>query len=162
MGNEFGHPEWIDFPREGNGWSYKYARRQWNLVDDPNLKYHFLGDFDREMLRLICSVKDFHTTPLWKVWDEDNDQILAYRRRDFVFVFNFNPVKSFAGYGFLVPEGLYKIALDTDAKRFGGNGLNDDAVEHPTLHDKLYEQEKKGWLKLYIPARSAIVLKKNK
>jgi 1,4-alpha-glucan branching enzyme len=160
MGNEFGHPEWIDFPREGNGWSYKYARRQWNLVDDPTLKYRALGDFDREMLRLICSVRDFQATDIRKVWDSDSDQILAYMRQDLVFVFNFNPVQSFTGYGLLVPEGKYRIALNTDDRRFGGNGLNDDSVEHFTQHDKLYESEGKGWLKLYLPARSAIVLER--
>ncbi|MDR0699741.1 MAG: alpha amylase C-terminal domain-containing protein [Tannerella sp.] len=159
MGNEFGHPEWIDFPREGNGWSYKYARRQWNLFDDPNLKYHFLGNFDREMLKVICSVKNFQATAIQKVWDNDKDQILAYMRNDLVFVFNFNPVKSFTGYGFLVPEGKYKVALNTDDKRFGGNGLNDDSVDYFTQYDKLYEKDNKGWLKLYLPARSAIVLK---
>jgi 1,4-alpha-glucan branching enzyme len=160
MGNEFGHPEWIDFPREGNGWSYKYARRQWNLVDDLNLKYHFLGDFDRGMLQLICSVKDFQVTAIQKVWDNDKDQILAYMRSDLVFVFNFNPGTSFTGYGLLVPDGKYKVAFNTDDKRFGGNGLNDDSIEHITLHDKFYASENKGWLKLYLPARSAIVLKK--
>jgi 1,4-alpha-glucan branching enzyme len=162
MGNEFGHPEWIDFPREGNGWSYKYARRQWSLVDNPNLKYHFLGDFDREMLGLICSVKNFQTLALQKVWDNDRDQVLAYMRDDLFFVFNFNPSQSFTGYGFPVPEGRYKVVLNTDDRRFGGNGLNDDAVVHFTLSDALYDSEKKGWLKLYLPARSAVVLKKSK
>ncbi|MDR1225117.1 MAG: alpha amylase C-terminal domain-containing protein [Tannerella sp.] len=160
MGNEFGHPEWIDFPREGNGWSYKYARRQWNLVDDPNLKYHFLGDFDREMLRLTGSVKDFQATDIQKIWDSDSDQILAYKREDLIFVFNFNPARSYTGYGFLVPGGKYRVALNTDDKRFGGNGLNDDTVEHFTQPDTLYESEGKEWLKLYLPARSAIVLRK--
>ncbi|MDR0572971.1 MAG: alpha amylase C-terminal domain-containing protein [Tannerella sp.] len=160
MGNEFGHPEWIDFPREGNGWSYKYARRQWNLVDDRNLKYHFLGDFDREMLKLICNVKNFQATPLLKVWDHDKDQVLAYMRNDLVFIFNFNPVKSFADYGILTPHGKYKIVLDTDDKQFGGNGLNDDTIEHFTQEDSLYKSEQKGWLKLYIPARSALILKR--
>ena len=49
MGNEFGHPEWIDFPREGNGNSYDYCRRQWNLMYDTNLRYGQLGDFDKAM-----------------------------------------------------------------------------------------------------------------
>ena len=160
MGNEFGHPEWIDFPREGNSWSHKYARRQWNLVDNKELKYHFLSEFDREMLKIICSVNDFQSAPLQKVWDNDRDQILAFIRKDLVFVFNFNPTKSFTDYGFLVPPGSYKVALNTDAKQFGGNGLNDDSIEHFTQEDPLYEGENKGWLKLYLPARSALVLRK--
>ena len=80
MGNEFGHPEWIDFPRDGNGWSHKYARRHWDMVEYMDLKYHFLGDFDCEMLELIRSVKIFQSTPIQKVWDNDGDQILAYMR----------------------------------------------------------------------------------
>ena len=162
MGNEFGHPEWIDFPREGNGWSYKYARRQWNLEDDMNLKYHFLSNFDREMLKVIKNVRNFQAMPIQKVWDNDGDQILAYMRRNLVFVFNFNPVKSFTDYGLLVHEGEYEVVLDTDATQFGGFGLSDDAVHHFTQYDALYEKEKKGWLKLYIPARTALVLKLKK
>lgn len=159
MGNEFGHPEWIDFPRQDNGWSYKYARRQWDLVDNPNLKYKFLGDFDKAMIHLIGKIKNFQNTPIQKVWDNDGDQILAFQRDKLVFVFNFNPDKSFTDYGFLVPPGKYKTVLNTDATQFGGFGLNDDSIEHFTTHDPLYKGENKEWLKLYIPARSAIVLK---
>lgn len=162
MGNEFGHPEWIDFPREGNGWSHKYARRQWELVDNMNLKYHFLGDFDREMLELISSVKDFESTPIRKVWDSDGDQILAYMREDLLFVFNFSPDRSYADYGFLTPMGKYEVVLNSDALRFGGFGLADDSIAHLTNFDPLYKKEKKEWLKLYIPARSAVVLRKVK
>ena len=162
MGNEFGHPEWIDFPREGNGWSYKYARRQWDLVDNMDLKYHYLGDFDREMVELIRSVKNFQDTPIQKVWDNDGDQILAYMRKDLVFIFNFSPNKSFTDYGFLTPKGEYEVVLNTDDPKFGGFGLNDDSVHHFTLFDPLYKKEKKEWLKLYIPARSAMVLRKVK
>lgn len=162
MGNEFGHPEWVDFPRDGNGWSYKYARRQWSLADNPQLKYRFLGDFDKEMLKLICSIDNFQTTQIRKIWDNNEDQILAYMREDILFVFNFNPVKSFTDYGILAPEGKYQIVLNTDDKRFGGLGLNDDSIEHITHLDPLYKDEGKGWLKLYLPARSGLVLKKIK
>jgi 1,4-alpha-glucan branching enzyme len=158
MGNEVGHPEWIDFPREGNGWSYKYARRQWNLVDDSNLKYQFLNNFDKAMIQVICSIKNFQSTPIQKIWDNDSDQILAYLRDDIVFVYNFNPVKSFTGFGLLSPRGKYKVVLNTDEKQFGGNGLNDDTIEHFTHDDPLFESENKGWLCLYLPARSALVL----
>ena len=82
MGNEFGHPEWIDFPREGNGWSYKYARRQWNLVDNKELCYHYLGDFDRQMLKVIKSQKNFNLTPVQEIWHNDGDQVLAFMRGD--------------------------------------------------------------------------------
>ncbi|GAB6120496.1 alpha amylase C-terminal domain-containing protein [Dysgonomonas termitidis] len=160
MGNEFGHPEWIDFPREGNGWSYKYARRQWWLADNHDLKYHFLGDFDKAMLTLISSIKGFQKTPVIRLWDKDEDQILAFMREDYIFVFNFNPGQSFVDYGFLAPEGKYKVVLDTDSPAFGGNGLTDDSIEHFTVSDELYHKDGKGWLKLYIPARTAFVLKK--
>ncbi|MDR1881308.1 MAG: alpha amylase C-terminal domain-containing protein [Prevotella sp.] len=160
MGNEFGHPEWIDFPREGNGWSYKYARRQWWLADNHDLKYHYLGDFDKAMLALICGIKGFRKAPVIRLWDKDEDQVLAFMREDHIFVFNFNPGQSFVDYGFLAPEGKYRVVLDTDSPAFGGNGLIDDSFEHLTVYDELYHKNGKGWLKLYIPARTAFVLKK--
>lgn len=160
MGNEFGHPEWIDFPREGNGWSCKYARRQWDLVDNKNLLYHVMADFDADMLKLLKGVKSFQTTPVQELWHNDEDQVLAFQRKDLIFVFNFNPKKSFTDYGFLVTPGKYMAVLNTDSPLYGGNGLTDDTVEHFTVADPLYAREKKEWLKIYIPARTAVVLKK--
>ena len=161
MGNEFGHPEWIDFPREGNGWGYKYARRQWSLVDNKDLCYHYLGDFDEAMLKVIKTVKNFQKTPVVEVWHNDGDQILAFSRGDLLFVFNFSPNRSFTDYGFIVPQGSYDVVLNTDSKLFGGNDLADDSVRHFTNYDPIYERDGKGWLMLYIPARSAVVLRKN-
>ena len=161
MGNEFGHPEWIDFPREGNGWGYKYARRQWNLVDNKDLCYHYLGDFDEAMLKVIKSVKNFQKTPVVEVWHNDGDQILAFSRGDLLFVFNFSPDRSYTDYGFIVPQGSYDVVLNTDSKLYGGNEFADDSVRHFTNYDPIYERDGKGWLKLYIPARSAVVLRKN-
>ncbi|WP_320969761.1 alpha amylase C-terminal domain-containing protein [Bacteroides nordii] len=160
MGNEFGHPEWIDFPREGNGWSCKYARRQWDLVDNKNLTYHYMADFDEDMLKVIKSVKDFQATPIQEIWHNDGDQVLVYQRKDFIFVFNFNPKQSFTDYGFLVAPGAYEVILNTDSVQFGGNGFSDDTITHFTISDPLYKKEKKEWLKLYIPARTAMVLRK--
>ena len=159
MGNEFGHPEWIDFPREGNGWSYKYARRQWSLVDRQDLKYRFLNTFDNDMVRLISSCYDFQRRPVGKLWEKDDDQVLAFSRGDLVFVFNWNPVKSFDGYGFLAPAGEYEVVLNTDDPEYGGYGLVDDSVRHFTQPDPLYSPSGKGWLRLYLPARSAQVLR---
>lgn len=161
MGNEFGHPEWIDFPREGNGWSYKYARRQWNLVDNKELCYHYLGDFDRDMIHLLRSyTTDIRKYPVQEIWHNDGDQILAYARGSLLFVFNFSPVRSYEGYGFMVPEGAYEVVMNTDAKQYGGNGLADDSVRHLTNFDPLLKRDGKGWLKLYLPARSAVVLRR--
>lgn len=160
MGNEYGHPEWIDFPRENNGWSYKYARRQWNLVDNQELCYHYLGDFDRSMLSVIKEVKNFQKLKVQEIWHNDGDQILAYSRGDLLFVFNFSPTRSYTDYGFMVPEGKYEVVLNTDDKAFGGNGFADDSVEHFTNFDPLLKKDGKGWLKLYVPARSAVVLRK--
>ena len=160
MGNEFGHPEWIDFPREGNGWSHKYARRQWNLVDNHDLCYHYLGDFDRAMLEIVKSVRMFQRKKVQEIWHNDGDQILAYSRGELIFVFNFSPTRSYTDYGFMVPEGAYEVVLNTDAPAYGGNGLTDDSICHFTNFDPLLKRDGKGWLKLYIPARTAIVLRR--
>ncbi len=162
MGNEFGHPEWIDFPREGNGWSYKYARRQWNLVDNHDLCYHYLGDFDQKMLKVLKMQKDIQKTPVTEIWHNDGDQVLAFQRGDLLFVFNFSYNRSYTGYGFMVRQGTYNILLNTDDVAFGGHGLNDDSIHHLTNYDPLLARDNKGWLKLYLPARSAIVLTRAK
>ncbi len=160
MGNEFGHPEWIDFPREGNGWSYKYARRQWNLVDNHDLCFHFLGDFDQAMLKVLKKEKNIQKTPIVEIWHNDGDQILAFQRGNLLFFFNFSPNRSYDGYGFMVKEGMYEYILNTDDTAYGGNGLNDDTVKHFTNWDAELARDGKGWLQLYLPARSACVLRK--
>ncbi len=156
MGNEFGHPEWIDFPREGNGWSHKYARRQWELVDNERLLYHDLNEFDKAMISLLANEKKFNESSIEKVWDNEGDQLVAYKRHDLLFVFNFNGQKSFTDYGILVKKGAYKVVLNTDNKAFGGFGFSDDTVTHFTQPSHLKNKE---WLKLYIPSRSAMVLR---
>lgn len=162
MGNEFGHPEWIDFPREGNGWSYKYARRQWDLVDRKDLQYQFLNNFDNAMVELVSGVNNFQALAIEKLWEKDDDQVLAFKRGNLVFVFNFNPVKSFDGYGILAPAGKYRTVLSSDNPDFGGYGNVDEKVEHLTQFDPLYQHTGKEWLKLYLPARSCQVLRLNR
>lgn len=159
MGNEFGHPEWIDFPREGNGWSYKYARRQWELADNPRYLYHDLYEFDKAMIQLIHTMGELNQLSITKMWDKEGDQVLAYERGNYLFVFNFNGEKSFADYGILAKKGSYQVVLNTDNKKFGGFGLSDDSVRHDTHEDKQQTGELE-WLMLYIPARSAFVLKR--
>lgn len=164
MGNEFGHPEWIDFPRQGNNWSYKYARRQWDLVDREDLKYCYLNEFDKEMIETIKSVSKFSSAPIVKIWDNNDDQVLAFMRKDLLFVFNFSPVNSYTDYGMIVPRGSYNTIMSTDDKEFGGFNRIDKTIEHFTLPDPLYKKYRKEWLKLYLPARTAQVLRivKNK
>lgn len=159
MGNEWGHPEWIDFPREGNGWSYKYARRQWELVDRDDLKYKYLNAFDNAMVELIGGTYNFQALPVVKLWEKDDDQVLAFRRGNLVFVFNFSPSRSFNDYGVLTEPGEYNVVLSSDSPRFGGYGNIDESVAHFTVPDPLYSPLGLGWLKLYLPARSAQVLK---
>ena len=153
MGNEFGHPEWIDFPREGNGWSYDHARRQWSLVDDKNLRFRFLNSFDRDMIGLARQKDFFIPVPEPLVRDIER-QLLIFRRGEYLFVFNFSPLRSYSGYKFQVEPGKYMPVLDSDSEKYSGFGRIDDAVEHFTLYEN-----GKNFLSLYIPARSAFVLR---
>ncbi len=162
MGNEFGHPEWIDFPREGNGWSYKYARRQWELVDRQDLKYRFLQAFDNEMIEVVSKVHNFQALPVRKLWEKDSDQVLAFMRGDLVFVFNFSPTRSYDGYGILAPAGTYIPVFSSDDPAFGGFGNIDLKIKHFTIPDPLYEPAGVARLPLYLPARTALVLKKQR
>ena len=155
MGNEFGHPEWIDFPREGNGWSYHYARRQWNLQDDPLLTYHFLGDFDREMILLV---KTHHllvaNDPQVRVIHCD-DHVLGFERGDHLFVFNFDPGRTFVDYAVVCRPGTYSLALDTDAPKFGGFSRVPEKLDLVSFGDPCSPTGYK--LSLHLPARSAQV-----
>ncbi len=162
MGNEFGHPEWIDFPRQDNGWSYKYARRQWSLLDRKDLKYQFLGKFDEDIIKLVGSYRNFQATQVEKLWDKDDDQVLAFKRGNLVFIFNFNPTQSFSDYGILAPEGEYTHVLDSDQKIYGGYDNISPDVKHQTVNDPLYAPHGIGWLKLYLPARTVQVLRYKK
>jgi len=159
MGNEFGHPEWIDFPREGNGWSHKYARRQWSLADNPHLKYQYLGLFDQELMKLISkNKKQLQESPLVRCINND-DQVLAFQRCNLLFITNLHPYKSFTGYGMLVEKGCYQIVLNSDNVKFGGYGHVNEKTNYFTQKG-LEKNTELEWLRLYIPARTSIVLKK--
>src|SRR6056297_103277 len=158
MGNEFGHPEWIDFPREGNNWSYKYARRQWSLAEREDLKYRYLDEFDKEMIRFISQNKLLTIPSVDFVMENKPDQVLAYHRGLFLFVFNLNPVRSFTNYGIPLGPGKYKIILNTDSGRFGGHDHVDEEIPYYTLPSGGLSSQ--HYLKLYLPARTGLVLKK--
>lgn len=163
MGNEFGHPEWIDFPRKDNGWSYDYARRQWSLSDNKDLLYHDLLLFDKVMIRLISAVDGFQDLPIEKFWSHEEDQVLAFGRGDLIFVFNFSPERSFTDYPLPLPKGNYDIVLNSDCVDFGGFGNVDKKISHHSLEDVDAEGNKTGnyHVNLYLPARTAIVMKRN-
>jgi 1,4-alpha-glucan branching enzyme len=158
MGNEFGHPEWIDFPREGNGWSYKHCRRLWSIAGDTALKFHWLYDFDREMIRLISENKLLTIPAVDFVFENKPDNVLAFHRGLFLFVFNFNPDQSFTDYGIPLGQGKYKVVLNTDAGCFGGFDRIDEDFHYYTLPG--IDSKKQHYLRLYLPARTAVVLKK--
>jgi 1,4-alpha-glucan branching enzyme len=156
MGNEFGHPEWIDFPREGNNWSYQYARRQWSLAENRELKYHYLDDFDKAAVALVKE-NDLLSFACEPVKIDEYDNIIAFRRKDFLFVFNFHPVNSYTGYGLAADQGRYNCMLSTDESRFGGYDLVNLKTVHRTTVERSFGLKQR--LDLYIPARSALVLK---
>ncbi|NLB03201.1 MAG: 1,4-alpha-glucan-branching enzyme, partial [Bacteroidales bacterium] len=156
MGNEFGHPEWIDFPRQCNGWSYKYARRQWSLLENQQLRYADLLAFDKAMIQLLK--KNSKELPCQR-WLHDQDQIMAFERGPLLFVFNLHPSRSYTDYGILVQKGSYKTVLDSDSKEFGGFGLVDDQIVHTTTPAPENQGSGLEWIHLYLPSRTALVLK---
>lgn len=155
MGNEFGHPEWIDFPREGNNFSFKYARRQWSLVRNKELRFAQLNEFDRAIISLF-SQEALLTFPLKHRFDYAPDQVLAFSRGEYLFVFNFNPHQSFTSYGIPVDEGKYKVVFTSDDEPFGGF----NRVEKHHLYYSRAMAHGQHHLLLYLPARMALVIKK--
>ena len=149
MGNEFGHPEWIDFPREGNGWSYKYARRQWSLCKPDYLRYKYLMNFDSDMIHLFREENLLDSKPELIVADEEK-KVLIFRRKNFIFAFDFNPSESFFGYAFDAPAGEWKLELDSDEKRYDGF----ERLKEGELH------KSDGKLTVYLTSRCALVFHK--
>lgn len=159
MGNEFGHPEWIDFPREGNGWSFDHSRRQWSLADNDFLRYKGLNEFDKAMIHFMKD-NDLMGSDDEVLWRDDDKKIIVIRKGKYIFFYNFHPTESYEG--FQLPthdEGLYKVVLDTDERRFGGFGgrISHDYeyVVEPLEMNKNY-----SGIRLYSPSRTAMVLEK--
>ena len=150
MGNEFGHPEWIDFPREGNDWSYAFARRQWSLVDSKELKYQWLGAFDIAMLDVVRHL----SSPAGYVTIRDNKRTISFERNGFVFAFNLSPTVSYEDFAVPAPAGSYRVVVATDAPQFGGQNRIDESLTYATTKSKQGDE-----LSLYLPARTAVVLR---
>ncbi len=156
MGNEFGHPEWIDFPREGNGWSHFYCRRQWHLADDSTLKYKYLNEFDKVMIRFIKE-NDILSSKAKSLFIDKYCQILIYECAGYVFVLNFSPTNSYTDYWITVPtRGKYRVVMSTDESRFGGfERISEDYVYTAKKH-----ADGKTKLQIYLPSRTALCMKK--
>ena len=155
MGNEYGHPEWIDFPRTGNNWSYHYARRQWTLAENPELKYINLLNFDRAMIRECrCSVDSGYAD---LVHVHNSDHVLAYSRGGLYYFFNTDPVNSYVDYKVRVAEGRYTLVLDSDTEEFGGYSR----IPHE-LQIETEQQGDQALLSLYLPSRTVLVFRRDK
>lgn len=157
MGNEFGHPEWIDFPREGNDYSYKYARRQWSLVNNSMLRYEWLNNWDKAMIHFLKE-NNLMGNDSFRLWIDNDRKVIAYRNNDFVFVFNFHPYNSYESFSIPIHDkGFFEVVLDTDQKEFGGL----ERISHSYKYEsKRLEGTEYDGIKIYVPARSAMALKK--
>ena len=161
MGNEFGLPDWTDFPREGNGWSYKHARRQWSLAEPDYLRYRYLRNFDKAMVGLVRQEAVLDEKPELFVQDEEK-KILIFKRKNCIFALNFNPTASFTDYGFAAPAGKYEVVLNTDENEFDGFSR----LKTGEVHFSVPVRSENGSgkydesLSLYLPSRCAVVLKK--
>jgi 1,4-alpha-glucan branching enzyme len=153
MGNEFGHPEWIDFPRPGNQWSYRFARRQWHLVDDPSLKYSKIANFDRDMLALVKMFQILENSDPELIYEHNDDKVIVFKRAGLFFAFNFHPTNSYRDYFIEVPPGKYTMIFNSDDPKYGGHGRLIPDQYHLTLHEN-----KRHFLSLYLPTRTTMVL----
>jgi 1,4-alpha-glucan branching enzyme len=154
MGNEFGHPEWIDFPREGNHWSYAHARRQWHLCEDETLRYAGLAAFDRDLMSLARTYGVPDGRDEFLLHSDEGTKVLAWLRAGLVFVMNFHPSRSFPDYRIPSPPGAYRTVLDTDRSAYGGFDRQATDISHHALADRI----ERYFLSLYLPSRTALVL----
>ena len=159
MGNEFGHPEWIDFPREGNGWSCDKARRRWSLRDDPKLQFSYLADWDEAMVRLFASDPDVLDGPAKLLACDDAAKVLAFARGRFVVILNFHWRDSHADWPLAVPPGDYRLLLDTDRPAFGGQGRIAQGQVFRAAWE-IRDGQALPRIRVYLPSRTAMVLER--
>ena len=159
MGNEFGHPEWIDFPREGNGWSYKYARRQWSLAENHDLKYEWLQNFDRAMLKFARKYRVLCKPAAINLWIDQDKKILAFARGDLLYLFNFNTTQSFPDFflhAHVTGAGAYRAIFSSDERDFGGQ----ERVSMDYLYHTVEKKDLGLGLEVYIPCRTCVVFQR--
>lgn len=153
MGNEFGHPEWIDFPREGNNWSYHYARRQWSLIENDQLRYQYMAEFDKALLKFIKEYKILLSPTPQELWIDESNNLLVFERADLVFVFNFHPNNSLFSYEIQTHKvGPFELIFNSDAPYFGGFDRIRGSLPYTA---KIIDGMKK--MSIYSPNRSAQV-----
>lgn len=159
MGNEFGHPEWIDFPREGNNNSYHYCRRQWSLKYNNDLRFGQLGEFDKTMNDMEKVFQTMNKAHQFVTIQHEGDKLIVFERGELVFIFNFHLDNSYSDY--LIGthwRSSHYILFETDEERFGGfQRLNDGHNKWVPVEDKQWQSRRYSF-KMYIPARCAIVL----
>ena len=157
-GNEFGHPEWLDFPRIGNGQSYHYARRQFNLMKDDLLRYKFLYQFDKAMNETESKFNWLNTEPAYVSLKHEGDKLIVFERANKVFIFNFHPTNSYTDYRIGVNNaGTYRIILNTDRVKYGGHGsIDEEKSEFFTVNSEW--NNRNNYIQVYIPSRTGLVL----
>jgi len=159
-GNEFGHPEWLDFPREGNQNSFHYARRQWPIVDDPILRYRYLNEFDSAMNHLEDKYHWLASPQAYVSLKNETDKVIVFERAGLLFIFNFHPTNSYTDYRVGVEQaGEYHVALTSDEKRFGG--FDNVALDSKYFTTPMEWNGRKNWIHVYVPSRTVLVLAKN-
>ncbi|MGI6494913.1 MAG: alpha amylase C-terminal domain-containing protein [Kiritimatiellia bacterium] len=159
MGNEFGHPEWVDFPREGNAFSYRYARRQWHLRDDPALRFHALAEFDRDMLHALSRRRTLESGAPSLLLADDAAKVLVFRRASMLFLFNFHPSDSLADFDVEVAPGRYRGVLDTDAAAYDGQSRIAPGQDYPCTA-RTIGRELRHFIRVYLPARTALAIER--
>ena len=163
MGNEFGHPEWIDFPREGNGWSYAHARRQWSLAKNGFLRYSWLGDFDKAMIKLVKRYKVLEDGYAWNLAMDECNKTMVFSHGNLLFVFNWHPTASIPDYELPVQApGKYVPVLSTDERRFGGQQRQAMDAEHFSFPAHDGDNTERPHIRIYNTSRTATVYLRKK
>lgn len=155
IGNEFGHPEWIDFPREGNNWSFKHCKRQWSLVDNDLLKYKFLNHFDNDLVDFLKIDHFLNASPAQLLTIDTDRKVMVYEKANYIFVINWHPTASYSD--FIIPinrAGKFSVVLDTDSKEIGGFNRINKETEHFS-----FSRDGEHFLEIYSPSRTGLVFK---
>ncbi|CAI4211611.1 unnamed protein product [Parascedosporium putredinis] len=136
-GNEFGHPEWLDF----------LARV--TRTRSVSQRIRSVDELVRGEARMATRPQAYISLK------HEGDKVIVFERGKALFIFNFNSTESFADYriGVDVP-GTYKVVLNTDSKDVGGHDRVDSNTRYHTT--AMEWNGRKNWTHVYVPCRTAL------
>lgn len=142
IGNEFNHPEWVEFPSKENEWSFERCRRYWDLISKDHGSYYiFLLNFEKKILKIVSELSfgGRHWLDLLeRVPNEENSNLLIVKIGSSLKVV-INTSQDLSSYKrSKIDDRKYELILYSGGNEYGPSLMNDGDID---LDDVMREGE---------------------